>query len=688
MAGEKLIKLVNNRKFQNGIKFLILLLFPILLFVLVIFSPIPVSLTNQVRNGNQIAALIMILLLYPLFKRQGWLGELWSLSFTMILFGLALSWVWSTGYVDGSLIGSLLPWSDAQGYLYYAEGLLAGQRFDLFASRRPLFTSLLSVLFGITRQNLQISLAILGIMTALACYIAAREICRTEGPLVGVVVLVVEFLYFRYFIGKVLTESLGLTLGALGLALLWRGGRFDRKWLIFAGITTFALAENARAGALFILPALVLWAAWHFRGNQWLSLKVLAGGLAAVALGFGLNFLLLSFVGSSGEAAFSNFSYTLYGLAAGYKGWAIARALFPGATTTEIYHHAFDLIRSHPGDLIKGLLLAYKAYFNPLGSDHMYIFMFLASRRAFIVDGLMIFITGLGLLWSFIKYKTWQGSLIIAATIGILLSIPFAPPIDSDRMRVYAATVPILGVLLGLGFVAPIRWIRNWPEEKQNDDILQSSLLPITGILICITIFGALIVKWIGRPAEKPAEILSCPAGMELLVVRISKGSYINLVGNESLSQSLVPDIRIKDFRNQLPFSGYPFLIDGLEKLKPGQTILTARDESGLWLDKSKSRSIWLIMDTKDLPVDNQIVQTCGRISDVKDLQRYRFYQAVITNTTPRSYYQPVDYFGSKRSLAKNYSLVVFVGFMEIESLFQMVKQRKTKIKEIGSLVL
>ena len=678
MTGAKLEELISDKKLQNGIKFLILIIFPILLYVLVVSIPIPTSLTDQVRNGTQWAALGMILLLYPIFKRQGWLGELWGLSFTMILFGMALSWVWNSGYLDGNVIGGLLPWSDAQGYLSGAEGLLAGQRFSLFASRRPLFASLFSVLYGISRHNLQINLAILGAMTALACYFCAREIRRTEGPLVGAIVLVVEFIFFRFFIGKVLTESLGLTLGALGLALLWRGARLDQKLLIFSGITTLTLAENARAGALLILPLLVLWAAWYYRGNSLISLKVLGGGLVAVSIGFGLNFLLLSFVGASNQAAFSNFSYTLYGLAAGNKGWSLAYTLFPNAAPNEIYQHAFELMRRSPLSLVDGLLLAYKDYLNPFEYKHLFIFMFFIGKNAFIVNGLMILISGLGLIWSFLKYKSWQGSLIIAATIGILISIPFAPPIDSDNMRVYAATIPFIGLVLGLGSVAPVRWIHNRPEKVQIDDVFQAPLLPLTGILIVITIFGALIVKWVGRPVGITADILSCPARTELLTVRISKGSYINLVGNGSLSQSFLPDVRIKDFRKWLPFSGWPFLVDELKELMPGETILVTRNENSDWLENPQTGMIWLILDTKALPEDDQLIQVCGKITDVRDLQKYYFYHAVFTNTQSNNNYQTVNHTGSNRYLILYYGLLFFVGFIEIESLFQIVRRLKT----------
>jgi hypothetical protein len=94
----------------------------------------------------------------------------------------------------------------------------------------------------------------------------------------------------------------------------------------------------ARAGAFFILPLLVLWAALLF-GNEkrWISWQFLAVGMVVVALGFVLNQVMVKSFGASNIVPFGNFSYSLYGLAAGGKSWAYVHELYPQADDIEIY---------------------------------------------------------------------------------------------------------------------------------------------------------------------------------------------------------------------------------------------------------------------------------------------------------------------------------------------------------------
>ena len=102
---------------------------------------------------------------------------------------------------------------------------MAGQNLSSFSARRPLFPGLLAVLLTLTGRNLMASLGILTAITAGACYLAAKEIQRTHGAEAAAFVLTILFLFYRYNSGLVMSESLGVTLGALGFVLIWRGNR-------------------------------------------------------------------------------------------------------------------------------------------------------------------------------------------------------------------------------------------------------------------------------------------------------------------------------------------------------------------------------------------------------------------------------------------------------------------------------
>ncbi len=111
------------------------------------------------------------------------------------------------------IIAGLLPFSDAASYYSDALRVTEGFRFSAFSGRRPLFPALLAVLLAVTGRNLVVSLAILGVLIGLACYLAAREMQRSIGIWPALLFLLVLFLFYRRFAGATMTENLGLPLG-------------------------------------------------------------------------------------------------------------------------------------------------------------------------------------------------------------------------------------------------------------------------------------------------------------------------------------------------------------------------------------------------------------------------------------------------------------------------------------------
>ncbi len=232
---------------------------PLLIYAAVLIVGVPTEISLAVRHGFTSILVAIILLFYLLYRQSGWTGTLASLSLTLILFALPLSAMWNSGFSDGSIIGGLLPLNDPNAYSWEAGRLLEGENFTAWGSRRPLFTGMLASLLGLTQQNLQVTLAILVAITAISCFLLAREIQHQHGIAAGILVLTILFLFYRNYIGKLLTENLGLALGAVGFALLWRGAGQKQIDNCLLGILLLTLALNARAGAFFILPAIILW---------------------------------------------------------------------------------------------------------------------------------------------------------------------------------------------------------------------------------------------------------------------------------------------------------------------------------------------------------------------------------------------------------------------------------------------
>ncbi len=354
---------------NKSIKPISRLIFPIVSIILalsiymtILMLPIPKEIGLAMRFGLVPVVLYVILFLYPAFRLPGQIGRFASFSLTLVLFALPLSGVWNSGISNNQLVGGLLPLSDTQSYYYDAQRLLEGQTFDSISSRRPLANGALATILGVTHHNLQITLAILVLITALSCFLLIREIQYSHGTIAGLVVLTILFLFYRYFIGTTMTENIGLSLGAVGFAIMWRGsGRKSINMILF-GIFILTLALHARSGAFLVLPALVVWGSRAFRGHSLFSWHFLIGSISVVFLGFVVNFIVLKVVNPDGISN-SNFSYTLYGLADGGSGWKRVMRDHPeleeiqeqSEKEQKIYQLALEKIRLNPLGLVKGL---------------------------------------------------------------------------------------------------------------------------------------------------------------------------------------------------------------------------------------------------------------------------------------------------------------------------------------------
>ena len=212
-----------------------------------------------------------------------------------------------------------------------------------------------------TGQNLRLVNVILVIVTTIACFVASLQVQRQYGPWASTVFLLILSLFYRPFVGTLLTEHLGLALGALGFALLLGGADLRRPSLFLLGCLATALALSARAGAFFVLPLLALWGARYFRRESFLSARVLAGAVGTMALGVGSSVALSAALGRA-DGAFSNFSYVLYGLVAGGD-WRTALQDHPellsfdrGEHPAKIYALAVELLRERPLEPREGSL--------------------------------------------------------------------------------------------------------------------------------------------------------------------------------------------------------------------------------------------------------------------------------------------------------------------------------------------
>jgi hypothetical protein len=485
---------------------------------------------------------------------------------SLVLFGM-----WAGGVSDGQVIAGLLPYSDGNGYYADALRILHGERLSAFSSRRPLFAAWLAVLLGLTLGNLPATLAILSLLTTAAICLAAREAERCHGAPAAALLLACLFLFSRRYTGTMLTEHHGLLFGCLAFVLLWRGSRLGRPLLVVAGTFLLSLGLLARAGAFLVLPLIAVWAAREFRGERRLALGVLAACSAAVLGALGLNGLLLVRLGVP-EAAFGNFAWTLYGLVFGGD-WTLALAhhpelasLPPVQQTQAVYALAADRIRQEPTALVSGCLRAWSAFFlsrtgsvfslvqhfSPEGEVFraslesqgrtalaqvmsVLIGLNVLARRAWLVGLNLLAVAGLVRLWRSRRSPCQQ--LICALWLGMLASVPFAPPWDADYMRAYAATAPFIVALPLLGIARPVPSDPARPPGERRDRLAGSAgLVALCAVLLGLQAAGPFAVRGLAAPAPGGAGATgtsTCEAGREAVHVRLLPAAAVYLTDAE-----------------------------------------------------------------------------------------------------------------------------------------------------------
>jgi hypothetical protein len=571
---------------------------PFALFAYVAFGAMPAALVLEIHFKNPVIVLLLGLFLFLAYRQAGRWGVLCGLAATLLVFAVELAGVWLAAESDGNfLIGGLLPWSDAEGYYTGAQLLAEGGQLTPWHGRRPWFIGLLGVLLELTQGNLQWSIAALVAAAALACFALARTLQAGLGAVPAVAALLVLLLFYTRFIGTTMSEQLGLPLGALGLAVLWQSAQQPRLGLAWAaGLWLLTVALAARPGAFFVLPALLLWGAWHaHRGvARREPLKVLFLGGGAIGLGFILDASLRRML-VPGALPFGNFSYTLYGLVAGNKGWLQARHDHPEILDmgeTEAARHVYELalaaLRADPMSAVSGAMGAWRDYFS-FGGYGLFSFISMPA-----LQWAALILAALGLVNCLWHWRNASCSMTLAMAAGVVLSVPFVPPVDAHSMRIYAAMIPLSALLVAAGAAL----VPGMARHAQGQDTAKLQMLGAAcgAALVLVAFIGTIGLRLLGTRTEfAPAP---CPPGHASLYVRLTGGSSLRLIEDGQRARSRVPDIRFSDFSSGLESyrRWYPDLYAELQMARAGQEVRPAINLSAA----GHGEPLWLINNLQD----------------------------------------------------------------------------------------
>ena len=142
-------------------------------------------------NISLFLSVLVVAVFVTLLSLRGRIGMLATLTAITALFISILLLKWWQAQSDGGVIGGFLPWSDASNYYQGAKMLVEGDDLPIWNGRRPLFTGMVAVLLALTGQNLQLTLILLVLITAVTVFILTQEVSNRYGAMVGAVTLLV-----------------------------------------------------------------------------------------------------------------------------------------------------------------------------------------------------------------------------------------------------------------------------------------------------------------------------------------------------------------------------------------------------------------------------------------------------------------------------------------------------------------
>jgi hypothetical protein len=572
------LKLILDRNWnfiiQASITHLTMILVALSAVVLVFVIPPPASTIKLIYEFHFQIAVLLIAFLGFILARKGVVWDTISLTIVLILFCVPVLYNWLTATYNGEMFGGLIPWSDAQGYYSGAHQLMITGHLSSWTTRRPLFGGFLSVLFSITGNNLQFSLIILAIINGLSVFLTSRVIQKVYGAGAAAVFVGICYWYYCSIAGKTMSEQIGLCFGSIGLAILIHGTQNNSLSKSAYGVFLLTVALNARAGAFFILPVIALWFGINFKNTLGWR-KPIAVGIAAIAIGMAGNLAMAKAVGSPDGAPFSNYSYTLYGLATGNTGWRQVLTDYPGVREDQVFDLAVQKIKESPSLFFIGILRSYQDFFTT--EYGLFSFLSLVNDKKNVGNQLLWVFTWIGLGLALLQPKKGQNGLILAGFLGILLSVSLVPPKDANSMRIYAATIPFTIYIASTSVAFPaqiIRKIETYTREPVEDWLSPKLLQSLSILLIAICFPGPLIVK-LNSYQQKPNTPFLCPSGNKEILFFTGHGSSVSLVDDQAINETYVPDIQISAFRNRIELgpSLYSFLSQELASLDTGYTV-------------------------------------------------------------------------------------------------------------------
>jgi hypothetical protein len=366
-------------------------------------------------------------------RRFGFLLGPGALAGSIIAYLVELFASWERGGSSWFTIGGVVPWSDAYAYFGGAQRLLFDGQLDAFNSRRPIHAAFLASEFALTNLDLRKTLVIQAVLLGVASYLAARAVARDLGPIAGLAVFAGIYEFSRVGVHTVMSETMGVTMGALAFAALWSAVRTRNVWMLAGGLFLLTFAFHFRSGPVLLLLTLPVAFAWLLRGKQRINWRALGLSAAAVVVALSASYIALFTFHGDRQNLNATADQVIYGMARGFPGWSSQpvswyqiyvdhpEIMDMSATrrTQFVSDRAREELRDHPGAFARSYVEGASNYFTGVGD---YITAPVSSYRP------LVYATAL-MLAAVVLIARWRASsrrvlLDLVLFGGVVLALP------------------------------------------------------------------------------------------------------------------------------------------------------------------------------------------------------------------------------------------------------------------------
>jgi hypothetical protein len=446
---------------------------------------------------------------------------------------------WHTGRSGHLGVAGLMPVSDALGY--YRCALQAGDAHHVvdaeWCSRRAVYPLALLPLLALSGWSAGVALLLQAAAIGGALALACREAWRAYGAVAAALLAIVGTMFIvEWALGTFMTEVYGLAAGLTGAALLVRYARYPSAKTMGAGLALLSLALTARAGAMFALPLLAIWAyVTGKRPARRFDLPAAALVAAALAAGPILQWVgAYHYVGHAGNTG-GSFAVSLYGLSTGSRDWTQAYVefapLFKSRPEAEVFviiqRRAIENVLAEPLVFVGAVL----ANFVDFGTK---LFSLADFRQANILLTLLLSAGVAVALW---RRREPAPALLLAAFAGECLSAPLI--FDTGGARAFAATMWVRPLLAGVGAAAllAVLWRFARRQSAQRAEAYAAwerpAYVALAGSLILLPLITLISPAGVLRPIAVQVESGPCSPDETGVLARVGRESMALSIGTE-----------------------------------------------------------------------------------------------------------------------------------------------------------